>query len=410
MQKVRNAQRAGAAAALIADTTCLCGAPNCTTTKAPDDKKIVCETQEPIMADDGSGADISIPSFLLFKQDADIIKEELMKNQTVRVEMSFSIPAPDARVEYDLWTTAADEVSRQFLMSFKEAAIALGEHAFFTPHMYIYDGKYAGCYGGGGGENYCGNLCTNSGLYCANDPDGDLNAGISGADVVTESLRRICIWNHYGTDGIGKEWWNYVKEFMFRCYNPAKPGYFSNDKCIANAMTHAGVDKAIIDQCMADSGGLDGDDVPNSLLDASLKARDAAGVFLVPSLFVNQAPVRGEISLSTVFKAICSGYATGSEPLVCKSCAHFQDVESCLKEGMGKGGFDSFSAGGGGNGGGGGGISKTFFTMSLFLVVGIFTGLGAWHYKKTRKEMRDQVRDILAEYMPLEDQEGGMNG
>lgn len=44
-----------------------------------------CEQVEPIMADDGSGADITIPSFLLYKPDADKIKAELKKEHSVQV-------------------------------------------------------------------------------------------------------------------------------------------------------------------------------------------------------------------------------------------------------------------------------------------------------------------------------------
>jgi hypothetical protein len=39
-----------------------------------------------------------------------------------------------------------------------------------------------------------------------------------------------------------------------------------------------------------------------------------------------------------------------------------------------------------------------------------FAGVGYWHYNKTRDDMREQVRGILAEYMPLEDQDGGGGG
>ena len=49
----------------------------------------------------------------------------------------------------------------------------------------------------------------------------------------------------------------------------------------------------------------------------------------------------------------------------------------------------------------------------MLAVVGAFGSIGVWHYNKTRNDMRDQVRGILAEYMPLEDQDGGggmMNG
>ena len=84
VKKVRNAQKLGAAAVLLADNTCLCDAGDSCKSNAED-----CETKEPIMADDGSGADITIPSFLMFKQDADPIKETLMQNKIVRMSLSW---------------------------------------------------------------------------------------------------------------------------------------------------------------------------------------------------------------------------------------------------------------------------------------------------------------------------------
>lgn len=84
VKKVRNAQKAGAAAVLLADNSCLCDAGDACKSNAED-----CETKEPIMADDGSGADITIPSFLMFKQDADPIKETLKKNTIVRMSLSW---------------------------------------------------------------------------------------------------------------------------------------------------------------------------------------------------------------------------------------------------------------------------------------------------------------------------------
>lgn len=158
VQKVRNAQHAGAAAVLIADNSCLCTFPDCPRT-SPEEP---CEADEPLMSDDGSGSDITIPSFLVFKQDAEPIKEALKANTQVRAEMSFAMPAPDAQVEYELWTTPTDTYSQNLEQGFKEAAVALGEKAKFTPHMYIYDGLRAGCDYGGVNEWYVkkrGGLC-----------------------------------------------------------------------------------------------------------------------------------------------------------------------------------------------------------------------------------------------------------
>ncbi len=67
----------------------------------------------------------------------------------------------------------------------------------------------------------------------------DLDKGISGGDVVTESLRRICIWKEYGKDGVGLPWWDYVDEFLYRC---DAEDFFTNEDCIKDAMKHANIE------------------------------------------------------------------------------------------------------------------------------------------------------------------------
>mmetsp|Transcript_21544 Transcript_21544/g.63133 ORF Transcript_21544/g.63133 Transcript_21544/m.63133 type:complete len:307 (-) Transcript_21544:363-1283(-) len=279
------------------------------------------------MADDGSGSDISIPSFLMFKKDADSVKAELRANHPVQIEMTWALPSPDDRVEYDLWTVPSDLVSRDFQKNFKEVAVALGDRAYFTPHQYIYDGVKSHCQGADG-ENMCFNLCTNNGRYCATDPDNDLDHGISGADVVKESLRRICIWKHYGeSDGIGKEWWDYIAEFLHRCDTP---DYFANDDCIKDAFKHSKIDAGTIDRCMNDSGGLTAD-APNAFLDLEMAAQTRRGVVVLPTAFVNTVALRSALTVSTVFSAICAGFLDGTEPQICAQCAKCSDELSCIK-------------------------------------------------------------------------------
>jgi PA domain len=389
VQKVRNAQRAGAAGVLIADTSCICGREDC-----QQDSSVACEQQEPIMADDGSGADITIPSFLVFKQDADKIKKTLMDNQQIRVEMSFSVPAPDSHVEYALWTTPSDVISKQFLQSFSTAAEALKGEAYFTPQMYIYDGTIAGCRGASG-INVCVSLCTNTGRYCATDPDGDLNEGVSGSDVIAESLRRICIWNKYGSgDGVGTIWWSYVKSFITQCDDSDQPNKYTDSACISNAMTVAGVDPRVVDSCFSESGGLTADG-PNIELEKMLRNKDVSGVVIIPSLFVNQAPVRGAMSFGNVFRAVCAGYSSGSEPKICKSCMNCNDEQSCVRDGVCTSGYGipnaSVSSG----------ISPTTFVASLLGVVVMFIVMGCILYQRQQRRMRDEVRGIMAEYMPV---------
>mmetsp|Transcript_4315 Transcript_4315/g.7460 ORF Transcript_4315/g.7460 Transcript_4315/m.7460 type:complete len:573 (-) Transcript_4315:1-1719(-) len=397
--KVRNAQKSGAAAVLIADTTCLCRDSEC----VPTNPNVQCEEREPTMADDGSGSDISIPSFLLFKKDADIIKDVLLRNQKVQVEMSWSLPTPDARVEYALWSVPTDYLSKEFLYNFKDIAAKLGDRASFTPHMYIYDGRNAGCVGG---DLECGNLCTNMGRYCATDPDNDLETGISGADVVRESLRRLCIWQSYGKDGIGMQWWFYVEEFYDRCHTMSK---FTNQDCISEAMRRARISEERINQCMTSSGGLDLD-TTNAILETEITARSDKGIFILPTATVNNVPIRGALTTTNIFDAICSGYAAGTIPVVCQQCAGCTSLRSCVNNnGMCYGGSissNTSSIGGKPQGK----VSTPFFLFCMMVVAGGFAGGGFWYYKRQQEEMRDHVRGILAEYMPLDDQDGGAGG
>lgn len=388
VQKARNAQRSGAAGVIIADNTCLCSAGD----SCFSEPGFVCESAEPIMADDGSGSDISIPSFLMFKEDADKLKAELRANKPIQLEMQWSIPSPDDRVEYDFFTIPRNRVAVDFLMKFREAAKLLGKRAYFTPHMYIYDGTRSGCRSEDG-NNICYNLCTNFGRYCAMDPDNNLDRGISGADIVAESLRRICIWKHYGEeDGIGLQWWDYLQEFMSRCDNEE---YFANEDCIKDAFKHSNVDGSAIDQCMKDSGGL-AQDKGNQLFDEQIKQAEATGVVIIPAAFVNGAAIRGNLSFENVFGSICAGYLKGTEPDVCSQCISCPDVFECAASGGNCAGY-SYSTQQKNS------VTKKAFAGSLFLVCVAFGFLGFVVYGWQKKKMKDEVRDLVAQYIPLEE-------
>jgi len=182
-----------------------------------------------------------------------------------------------------------------------------------------------------------------------------------------------------------------------------------NDDCVKDAYKHAKVDQALIDGCMKDSGGLE-KDASNAFLDLEISSQTERGVVVLPTAFFNTAAIRGSLSVNNVFTAICAGYSEGTTPTICAQCANCGDPASCITN---KGKCTS----GGGGSSNSDSVSKHTFLTSMFMVVALFSGLGFWHWKRTREEMRDQVRGILAEYMPLEDQgdggssaEGGMLG
>lgn len=147
---------------------------------------------------------------------------------------------------------------------------------------------------------------------------------------------------------------------------------------------------------MDDSGGLEGN-TKNTLLEREIEAAERAGVVVLPTMFVNSAPLRGAMTINNVFTAVCAGFSDGKQPDICHKCSNCGDVNECLKKGSCKKGGNNSSTGA---------VSKKTFGLTLLLVCGIFGAAGYIHWRKTREEMRDQVRGILAEYMPLE---GGEN-
>lgn len=378
VQKVRNAQHAGASAVVIADNICQCKHDKICTP----DPNTECEQHEPIMADDGSGYDITIPSILLFKQDADPIKDALIKNNNVMLELGWSLPNPDDHVEWDLWTSPTDYVSLDFKNEFRDAAAALTSRVTFTPHEFIYDGIEAKCRVRG--VNICETMCTNAGRYCCVDPDGNFDVGISGADVVKETVRRLCIWEMFGQDGTGIEWWDYVRGFSDTCDNVS---FFSRDDCIREVMDGIGIDFDLVEECIFSHGPLE-NDAENDLLQKQIQDKKENGIVIMPVAYVNGVAVRGALEVETIFKAICAGFKTGTAPEICDECSGCSDIKLCIlnkKCGIAPGS-----------------VSTGTFLGSLGGIALLFSLIGAALYYKQQRQMRDQVRGILKEYMPVE--------
>ena len=393
--KAKNAQRLGASALVVADNVCLCADTLC--------QSAACQDVEPLMPDDGSGQEVIIPAILVVKQDADEIKTYLQNQGTaIQAQLEYTIPDPDERVEWSLWTTSVDDVATKFIMAFQDTVEALGDHQFFTPHFFTNNGTELGC-----DKMDCG--CTNEGRYCAPDPDGTYDQGISGANVVEENLRRACIWQKYGSKslpiddtqrGLGLPWWSYVSAFetMCRCPTCAASEFFS-PTCISTAMLSAGIDPDVIDQCMTDAGGLSG---PNSILDAEILERKRNQIYLIPQCIVNTKSIVGNVDTANVLNAICAGYSDGDEPWVC-DCRPYgtEAYQNCIAnhESPSKASKKSET-------------TRTTETPALawwavllicFSIVISMFAAGVLYWKSSQTHMRDQVRGILAEYMPLDE-------
>ena len=425
------------------------------------------------MADDGSGRDITIPSFLLFKHDADVFKQTIIDTGTpMRIEMSFPsasltyqddepyMPAdswresnPDERhghIPVDLWMSPFDYHSKFFLRHFRSMADAFESCIAFKPHMYIIDGEYSACVGrakqyeyshisGSAEENEeeeeqdwtnlpCYNLCTNGGRYCAGDPDGTLGNGITGGDVVAESLRELCIWSYYGPSSDPKGngeldrrgehlWWNYIANFIDGCEEAAKTSRHELELCANEAMKKAGIDKDVVDQCISNSGGLTTSD-HNNKLDTEVALQRKENIFMLPTLRVHGRNF--DRSLEELFHNICNMCGLEQSPGVCRSCAYCPDIAGCVAHGgkcpsgvttttisgtvsSSKKSSDNHHTFFDSRNSKPTGVSLSTFLSSFFIVTALMLLAGFVHYKRTRHEAREHIRSILADYMPLTD-------
>ena len=326
--KARHAQASGASAVIIADTTCLCDDQTCMNNNTWKNDG-TCEAYEPVMADDGSGGDITIPGFLIYKEDATPMKEAIVdKGQSVLMGVRWHKPSlgKTDSVHFGLWMDFFDEYSKKLFHDIGPIVNALGDRGTFYPHYMLHNGSRTNCGGAGGsGSNesapqLCEHMCSNNGRYCY--PTHHYN----GTAVVVEILRRACIWKHHGPttgDKIGAKWWQYVTYFDEKCGDT-----FTDDKCMHEALKQAAITKNEIESCMVDSGDPTGD-VPNTLLDAMLRSQLEYGVVTAPRLWANHR-VLDDPTASALLTAICDVSTSGSVLSVCKQCLHNKDPVACV--------------------------------------------------------------------------------
>ncbi|KAJ8439609.1 hypothetical protein Cgig2_017176 [Carnegiea gigantea] len=266
--KVWNAQKAGAAAVLVADDV--------------GEALITMDTPE----EDSSSAkyieDIAIPSALVDRSFGDTLKQALNKGDMVNVNLDWreAVPHPDARVEYELWTTSNDECGvkcemlQGFVKEFKGAAQILekGGYTQFTPHYITWYCPQAFTV-----SKQCKSQCINHGRYCAPDPEQDFSQGYDGKDVVIENLRQLCVFKVANETKKPWIWWDYC---------------FSANEFVNVNFPAAGLDLKQVQKCMGDPDA----DAENPVLREEQEAQIGKGsrgdVTILPTLVVNNRQYR----------------------------------------------------------------------------------------------------------------------
>ena len=392
--KARHAQQVGASALVIADSHCGCADKECMD-KFSDEK---CQDTRPTLVNDGSGSDISIPSFLVVRSLAHDLKEQLSKNnQPVLMELIWGLKqdvgnSDTLPVYYQLWTTAHDPlVDLETYVNLRVVTSAFKDKAHFAPRYSLIDGSRFGCNKEPDTSGPCDHLCTNHGRYCTTHAQD-----LSGNAIVKETLRRLCLWKHYGENDQIDVWWDYVLFHKENCHDPHQ---FADEDCLKQSFAHAKADQQAIDECMADSGDVD-QDVPNGMLDDMLNRQKQSSVVSLPAITLNQK-VLDHTSTWSLFESICMEYWTSKSPSipdVCVTCASCPNVIGCLENGHC---VDFSNAQRHPEDSGGDKKKKkrhgwtVFWSLAVCMIAG-----GAWYYHKRRDEFGDRS-GLMQGYLQL---------
>jgi len=375
VRKARHAQQLGASALIILDDHCLCSDQDCMAHETDDQ----CHPWAPQLTNDGSGNDISIPTFLIYKDLKDKLTEYgWSKKQPVLMELIWGLKPPTTDLTNDkielsngFWTSAYDPfVDMETYHNLRALVDAFGDKIDFHPRYSIVDGTKFKCNTaqaeGTNATGPCDDLCTNHGTFNTNyNVLGSIHVcranscflahlsnffagryctvhgkGVTGKAVIEETLRRLCIWNHTHTSDKGKAWWEYTLYHKEQCAQEDISGAdphskFSDPECIKNAMAHAGINPGPIDECMvgSETNGLE-NDVANTFLQEELDKQVHAGIVSLPAVTVNHRVL--ELSTWQLFENICTEYWRSNVqkvPDVCIKCGSCSNVPGCLRQG-----------------------------------------------------------------------------
>lgn len=303
--KVWNGQLAGAAAVLVADSI--------------DEPLITMDSPEESSDADGYLEKIGIPSALIDKSFGETLKAAIKKGEDVviKIDWTESMPHPDQRVEYELWTNSNDECGirceeqMNFVKNFKGHAQILekGGYTLFTPHYITWYCPQAFLL-----SSQCKSQCINHGRYCAPDPEQDFGSGYQGKDVVFENLRQLCVHRVANETNRSWVWWDYVTDFHIRCSMKQKK---YSKECAEEVMKSLNLPIEKIHKCI----GNPEDDVENEVLkieqDLQVGRGSRGDVTILPTLVINDVQYRGKLERTAVLKALCAGFKEGTEPSVC---------------------------------------------------------------------------------------------
>lgn len=317
MTKARHAQFLRADALIVADS------PSSNWTRA--------DIPHVILSDQGTGADVSIPTFLVTNTDGELLIDAALKarshaKQRVYGELQWSMPRRGV-VDVDFWMDLGrGEPGRKFLRDFIQLGEAFSSHLRISIHFFIFQlpssGETTSC-------------LDRSNLYCADPPPptavllppNEVSATpqttttTTGRDVVKTCLRLLCLLHTTSKPDAtlpgslhSPTFWTFLKQWIDGC----KPFDKACSDKILRQLSNTEV-QIKVRKCEQGQVGL-------KLLDDEKKNR----AWSTLALRINDVRFSGRLEVAGVTSAICAGFADPI-PNACHSLAAKFEKEKLAK-------------------------------------------------------------------------------
>jgi hypothetical protein len=259
-----------------------------------------------IVADDGTGSTVSIPSILIAKEAGNELISwlETEGQEPILVELDWDIPA-DKIVTLDMWMSSDAFDLRTFVQEFADLRSSLGWNLFFSPHYIVYSLSNPP-------EGRC---WDHIGAYCADDPDG---AGpVTGRQVLVEDIRQMCILEntliedvHSNTETqFSVKYWFYIREFLNSCpiqgQGTSQFGEACGDVQMNKFLTEA--EQTAVRTCMAETA------------EAKLDLSRSQVAWSTRAVRVNGWRFSGPTDVDVIGRAICSAFVEENLPEACRA-------------------------------------------------------------------------------------------
>ena len=274
-----------------------------------------------IMADDGRGMEVSIPSVLISKEDGDKLisyyrdtRGDTSKSKQIVLEMNFDIEHKNNTVNYTIWYTPDQESVYTLMNDLYYYHLELGDLATLKVHFLTYTH-----FSYNEANKTAREDCLGGGKYCMR-PDKEGTGIKSGRTILMETIKQICVYKYaYGTLQPDL-FWIYLQNFYQNCILKNK---FSAT-CSTYQTKQSNIPIDWINNCMNESFVATPEEkkkrnyeyvATNSLLEEEYKARKENYIYRAPSLFINDRLFLGSWRADYIFEGICAAFQ--KKPEIC---------------------------------------------------------------------------------------------